>query len=237
MLTSGPSESDAATAIAEPRARSLGPEAAGRIVLTDEFDLAELRVLVARAALYIGGDSGPLHIAATTRTPIVALYGPTLPARSAPWRDPRLVPRRSNPGPLPCRPCDQRACVPGDFRCLTRITPDAGRRGRRARARAAHATAAGAQADPAPHAAAASASAGDEHDHGLDRGRRTAARPPRAGGRRRPARLRRRTAALDCRGRHPARVHDRLLGALRDRCTTRASACRGSSGRCSSTRC
>ena len=24
---------------------------------------------------------------------------------------------------LPCRPCDQRVCVPGDFRCLTRITP------------------------------------------------------------------------------------------------------------------
>jgi hypothetical protein len=22
---------------------------------------------------------------------------------------------------LPCRPCDQRACAPGDFRCLTRI--------------------------------------------------------------------------------------------------------------------
>jgi hypothetical protein len=25
------------------------------------------------------------------------------------------------PGPLPCRPCDQRACAPGDFRCLTGI--------------------------------------------------------------------------------------------------------------------
>ena len=27
-------------------------------------------------------------------------------------------------GPLPCRPCDQRRCVPGDFRCLTRISPE-----------------------------------------------------------------------------------------------------------------
>jgi hypothetical protein len=27
-------------------------------------------------------------------------------------------------GPLPCRPCDQRRCIPGDFRCLMRITPE-----------------------------------------------------------------------------------------------------------------
>jgi hypothetical protein len=26
-------------------------------------------------------------------------------------------------GPLPCRPCRQRTCEPGDFRCLTRISP------------------------------------------------------------------------------------------------------------------
>jgi hypothetical protein len=26
-------------------------------------------------------------------------------------------------GTLPCRPCDQRVCEPGDFRCLTSITP------------------------------------------------------------------------------------------------------------------
>ena len=38
---------------------------------------------------------------------------------------------RVDAGPLPCRPCHQRACVPGDFRCLTRIPPDGGR-GRRA---------------------------------------------------------------------------------------------------------
>ena len=49
--------------------------------------------LVTRARLYIGGDSGPLHIAATTRTPIVALFGPTLPQRSLPWRDPASAPR------------------------------------------------------------------------------------------------------------------------------------------------
>ena len=89
-----------------------------------DWDLAELHALVARAAVYIGGDSGPLHVASTTSTPIVALLGPTLPERSRPWRDPRSCAEMVDAGPLPCRPCDQRRCIPGDFRCLTRITPE-----------------------------------------------------------------------------------------------------------------
>jgi ADP-heptose:LPS heptosyltransferase len=83
--------------------------------------LADLRALIARAALYIGGDSGPLHVAATTPVPIVELLGPTLAERSHPWRDPRWFTEIVEPGALPCRPCHQRTCVPGDFRCLTSI--------------------------------------------------------------------------------------------------------------------
>jgi predicted lipopolysaccharide heptosyltransferase III len=124
LLTSGPSEIEAATLVAESARQIAGPEAAERIV-AEELGLADLRVAVARAALYIGGDSGPLHLAATTRTPIVAIYGPTLRVRSEPWRDRGLVTEAVEPGPLPCRPCDQRACAPGDFRCLTQITPEA----------------------------------------------------------------------------------------------------------------
>ena len=86
--------------------------------------MSELRSLVDRAALYIGGDSGPLHIAATTRAPVVALFGPTLPERSMPWRDPEIGAIAIDAGPLPCRPCHQRHCVPGDFRCLTGISPN-----------------------------------------------------------------------------------------------------------------
>jgi ADP-heptose:LPS heptosyltransferase len=89
-----------------------------------EFGLAELRALASRAAVYIGGDSGPLHIAATTRTPIVALFGPTLAERSMPWRDRRWFAEAIDAGTLPCRPCHQRHCVPGDFRCLTGIAPE-----------------------------------------------------------------------------------------------------------------
>ncbi len=70
------------------------------------------------------GRQRPAALASTTGTPIVALLGPTLPERSRPWRDPRLGAEMVDAGPLPCRPCDQRRCIPGDFRCLTRITPD-----------------------------------------------------------------------------------------------------------------
>jgi predicted lipopolysaccharide heptosyltransferase III len=123
IITSGPSETAAAEAVADAARRLAGDAAAG-IVRTGEFDLAELRALVGRAALYIGGDSGPLHVAATTTTPIVALFGPTLPERSMPWRPAAIGAIAIDAGPLPCRPCHQRTCVPGDFRCLTMISPN-----------------------------------------------------------------------------------------------------------------
>jgi ADP-heptose:LPS heptosyltransferase len=123
VVTSGPSEQDAAArVIAGARAR-LGGARAEQVLSCGEFSLAELRALVDRAALYVGGDSGPLHVAATTTVPIVGLYGPTLAERSAPWRDPRYATESVDAGDLPCRPCDQRACAPGDFRCLTKIEP------------------------------------------------------------------------------------------------------------------
>lgn len=120
VITSGPSEAEAARAVADGASRLA--HSARRVVRAGEFDLAELRALVGRASLYIGGDSGPLHVAATTRTPVVALFGPTLPERSLPWRDSAIASIGVDAGPLPCRPCHQRHCVPGDFRCLTGIT-------------------------------------------------------------------------------------------------------------------
>lgn len=122
MITSGPSDADAARAIAD-RIGALLP-AAGSAVAHGQFDVSELRALAKHAAVYIGGDSGPMHIAATTGTPIVALFGPTLAERSMPWRDPRWFAEGVDAGPLPCRPCRQRTCSPGDFRCLARIGPE-----------------------------------------------------------------------------------------------------------------
>lgn len=121
VLTSGPSEAAAAAGIASQARARLGPLAAA-VPDLGEFDLAELRALAGRASVYIGGDSGPMHIAATTDTPIVALLGPTLPERSKPWRDARLFSEIVDVS-LPCRPCHQRTCQPGDFRCLTWIEP------------------------------------------------------------------------------------------------------------------
>jgi len=122
IVASGPSDAAAAARVTEAaRSRLSRPESLPPLL---DWDLNELHALVARAAVYIGGDSGPLHVASTTSTPIVALLGPTLPERSRPWRDPRLGAEMVDAGPLPCRPCDQRRCIPGDFRCLMRITPE-----------------------------------------------------------------------------------------------------------------
>lgn len=125
ILSSGPSDREAAARIIGGARRALGPERAPRVVDFGDFNLAELRALVARSRLFIGGDTGPLHVAATTTTPIVGIYGPTLPARSAPWRDPSIPTEAIEIANLPCRPCEQRVCAPGDFRCLTTITPAA----------------------------------------------------------------------------------------------------------------
>ena len=125
IATSGPSEDEAAARVIELARQQTPPEARPRLLTMGDLSLAELRALFDRAALFVGGDSGPLHVAATSAVPIVAIYGPTLPVRSAPWRDPAMVTEAVEPGALECRPCDQRVCVPGDFRCLTGISPEA----------------------------------------------------------------------------------------------------------------
>ena len=123
VLSSGPSDREAAGRIAAA-AQDVLAGASDRIVDFGEFDLPELRALIERSRLFVGGDTGPLHIAATTATPIVGIYGPTVAARSAPWRDPRLPTESVEVAGLPCRPCDQRVCAPGDFRCLTTLRPE-----------------------------------------------------------------------------------------------------------------
>ena len=50
--------------------------------------LRDFLVLARRAAIVVSGDTGPLHLAAAMRTPIVGVYGPTDPRRNGPW-DPR----------------------------------------------------------------------------------------------------------------------------------------------------
>jgi ADP-heptose:LPS heptosyltransferase len=123
VITSGPSEAEAASCVIADARERLPAAERDRVLACGEFSLSELRALVDRATLYIGGDSGPMHVAATSRVPMVSLYGPTLPARSAPWRGSLAQAVAVETSGLPCRPCDQRTCAPGDFRCLTWIQP------------------------------------------------------------------------------------------------------------------
>jgi lipopolysaccharide heptosyltransferase II len=122
IVVSGPSEHTAAREIGARVRAALGSGGAG-LIDDVEFDLAELRALMDVAALFVGGDSGPLHVAGTSRVPVVGLYGPTLAARSAPWRPSCFVTESIELPEIACRPCDQRRCEPGDYRCLGSISP------------------------------------------------------------------------------------------------------------------
>ena len=48
--------------------------------------LEQLMVLLRNALCVVGGDTGPLHLAVALGTPVVALFGPTDPARNGPYR-------------------------------------------------------------------------------------------------------------------------------------------------------
>ncbi|HEX5069892.1 MAG TPA: putative lipopolysaccharide heptosyltransferase III [Vicinamibacterales bacterium] len=105
------------------RARAQSAESQ-RIVSIIGWRLDQLRALMDRATLFVGGDSGPMHVAAATDVPIVAIFGPTTPETWAPWRPEHLPLATIDVGALPCRPCDQRVCEPGDFRCLRKLAPE-----------------------------------------------------------------------------------------------------------------
>ena len=61
------------------------------------LDLAQLMAAVARAKFFLGGDTGPLHLAVALGTPVVGLYGPTDPARNGPYNPADIVVRNAGP--------------------------------------------------------------------------------------------------------------------------------------------
>jgi heptosyltransferase I len=59
------------------------------------YSIGELIALTRRARLFIGGDTGPLHLAAALQVPVVAIFGPTDPARNGPFGTKSLVLRNA----------------------------------------------------------------------------------------------------------------------------------------------
>lgn len=76
ILNYGPGEEELANAA---EAASNGAARKMRCTVT------ELISLTRRARLFVGGDTGPLHLAAALLVPVVAIYGPTDPARNGPY--------------------------------------------------------------------------------------------------------------------------------------------------------
>ena len=83
-----------------------------------KLSLSALSALVKQAAIYIGNDSGPLHIAALNGTPSLGLYGPVAPGVFYPPVKNAVVMHKV----LPCNPCNQINCVHPDNPCIQRIT-------------------------------------------------------------------------------------------------------------------
>jgi heptosyltransferase-1 len=50
-----------------------------------QLSISELIALTRRAKLFVGGDTGPLHLAAALKIPVVAIFGPTDPTRNGPY--------------------------------------------------------------------------------------------------------------------------------------------------------
>ena len=89
------------------------------INLTGKTAIADLPALLSQCHLFIGNDSGAMHVAAAVGLPVVAVFGPTDPEGTAP-----VTPRCSIVQQKPyCSPCLLRRC-PTDHRCMTAITAD-----------------------------------------------------------------------------------------------------------------
>jgi heptosyltransferase-1 len=87
LINFGPGEEDIARAV---EAASAGAAEAFT------GSLAQLIALTRRAGLFVGGDTGPMHLAAALNVPVVGIFGPTNPARNGPFGTCSIVLRSSS---------------------------------------------------------------------------------------------------------------------------------------------
>jgi lipopolysaccharide heptosyltransferase I len=81
-----------------------------------EAGLPGLIELLRHADLFIGSDTGPMHMASALKVPVVALFGPKDPVQTGPYCTRGIVVT----APVDCRPCARRRC--SHARCMTQIT-------------------------------------------------------------------------------------------------------------------
>jgi heptosyltransferase-2 len=87
------------------------------ILLSGRTSVRELMAVIARCRLFLTNDTGPMHIAAAFGVPIVAIFGPTDWATTAPFGNNHRIVRE----PVECSPCLLREC-PIDHRCMTGVS-------------------------------------------------------------------------------------------------------------------
>ena len=105
--------------------RSALPPHVRTIDLVGQTPLADLAAVLARLSVLITGDTGTMHLAAAVDTPVVAVFGPTDPARYSPLTSRSIMVQ----GDLWCRPCgrDRRPpgrCTGGTPDCLAAVSTD-----------------------------------------------------------------------------------------------------------------
>lgn len=90
--------------------------------LTGRLSLPEMVEWIRRSELMVSNDTGPMHVAAALRTPVVALFGPTEPRRTGPYGQLDHVLQLN----LPCVPCLRSRCrYVKPFECLRALPPAA----------------------------------------------------------------------------------------------------------------
>jgi ADP-heptose:LPS heptosyltransferase len=108
IVIAGPGEEDLVE-----RIRAVTPDA----LWAGPLGVREMMALVASCELFVGGNSGPLHVAGALGVPTVSVMGPTDPRRFAPRGPADRVVRRD----LPCSPCARGRCW--HHTCLRAVEP------------------------------------------------------------------------------------------------------------------
>ena len=82
--------------------RAAWPDDVPLTVLPPDIDLVVLAAVLERLSIFITGDTGPMHLAAAVSTPVLAIFGPSLPTRYAPLSERSRIVRID----IPCSPCN-----------------------------------------------------------------------------------------------------------------------------------